>query len=414
MKERHQRFLCAVCALIVWVSAVFPPAAFAVQAGDEPLAAVQSLTAEDAARMQQADQAVTALTESEAYNQMDVAARCQAALEMLDSLAEQRLIVGRSVSVDEANGIISFAYPCGVWGGVLLQDPAGVLDAENELQAQLPPDLGQQSLYSTTSLYQAENRHTDSFSNAVIYYAFDNTVNSSRYPYYTYMKGFWSAMGLDTRLDTTVTISDLKKMDDYDVCVLSAHGAYYTYTTGWLWKKTHTEPIILLTERSSVGRDLRYGMDLLRHRIIKVNGMYCITSDFFRGSYRRGQLRDTIVYSETCEFLGVDPTPDTSMADALLAGGAKAVVGYVNNVYTVYSRSMLWDIVNHLAVGQSVGEALGHAKDTYGADDLVWYRAQGGRSPHAAASYAVLYGDSGARLEVSASAARNDLLEPAA
>ncbi len=30
---------------------------------------------------------------------------------------------------------------------------------------------------------------------AMLYYAFDNTVNSSRYPYYSYMKGYWTAMG---------------------------------------------------------------------------------------------------------------------------------------------------------------------------------------------------------------------------
>lgn len=63
----------------------------------------------------------------------------------------------------------------------------------------------------------------------MIYYAFDNTVNSSRYPYYSYMKGFWTAMGLHTRIDTTVTVSDLKRMNDYGLCILSAHGSYYTY-----------------------------------------------------------------------------------------------------------------------------------------------------------------------------------------
>lgn len=36
------------------------------------------------------------------------------------------------------------------------------------------------------------------------------------------------------------------------------------------------------------------------------------------------------------------------MAVALLSGGAACVVGYVNNVYTVYSRSMLWATVNRL------------------------------------------------------------------
>lgn len=139
----------------------------------------------------------------------------------------------------------------------------------------------------------------------MIYYAFDNTVNSSRYPYYSYMKGFWTAMGLHTRIDSTVTVSDLKRMNDYGLCILSAHGSYYTYTSGFLFKQTRTEPVILLTEESDFYKDLYYGIDLLTHRVIKINGLYCITPSFFQAAYRGGQLKDTIVLSETCEFLGV-------------------------------------------------------------------------------------------------------------
>ena len=145
-------------------------------------------------------------------------------------------------------------------------------------------------------------------------------------------------------------------------------------------------------------RDLFYGFDLLTHRVIKINGRYCVTAGFFKNAYRFGQLKDTLVYSETCEFLGVDDSIDLSMANALLAGGASAVVGYVNNVYTVYSRSMLWDTVNYLILGQSIGQAVAHAQATYGTDDLVWYTAQGGKRPHAAAAYPLLFGDVGVRL----------------
>ena len=188
-------------------------------------------------------------------------------------------------------------------------------------------------------------------------------------------------------------------MDRYDLCILSAHGAYYTYARG-LFRQLRTEPVILLTEESSMTRDLFYGFDLLTHRVIKINGRYCVTAGFFKNAYRFGQLKDTLVYSETCEFLGVDDSIDLSMANALLAGGASAVVGYVNNVYTVYSRSMLWDTVNYLILGQSIGQAVAHAQATYGTDDLVWYTAQGGKRPHAAAAYTMLLGDADAALPI--------------
>lgn len=173
----------------------------------------------------------------------------------------------------------------------------------------------------------------------MLYYAFDDTVNSSRYPNYAYMQSYWTSVGLDTKLDTTVTVADLRRMNNYDLCVLSTHGAYYTYEYGWLWKRTATAPVLLLTEKSTFWNDLRYGMDLLNHRIIKVNGAYAVTAGFFRAAYRSGALKDTIILSETCEFYGKSGHLDTSMADALLSGGAACVVGYVNNVYTVYSAA---------------------------------------------------------------------------
>lgn len=157
---------------------------------------------------------------------------------------------------------------------------------------------------------------------AAIYYAFDNTINSTRYPYYAYMQTYWDSVGLQTDLDTTVTVSDLRRMGRYDLCILSTHGAYYTYEYGWLFKKTAKEPLILLTERSDFWSDLRYGFDLLAHRVIKVNGMYAVNGDFFRSAYRG----NGIVLSETCEFYGKNGHVDTSMADGLLAGGAKAVM----------------------------------------------------------------------------------------
>ena len=86
------------------------------------------------------------------------------------------------------------------------------------------------------------------------------------------------------------------------------------------------------------------------------------------------------------------------MADGLLAGGAKAVMGYVNNVYSVYSRSMLWAAVNRMIEGETLEQAVDYAKNIYGTDDIIWYNEQGGRRPHAAASYAMLSGDRSAAL----------------
>lgn len=372
-----RRFGCALCALVFALTAL-PTAAFAQQP-EEQAAVQQSLSATDVREMQQADAAVTALTGGSDYAQMTEDERTDAALQQLDALTAQGLVKQGSVCTDAENGMISFTYSCGALGGILLTDP------EEENTAALP-ELDESQLQEL-----AENKRVGT---AAIYYAFDNTINSTRYPYYAYMQTYWDSVGLQTDLDTTVTVSDLRRMGRYDLCILSTHGAYYTYEYGWLFKKTATEPLILLTERSDFWSDLRYGFDLLAHRVVKVNGMYAVNGDFFRSAYRG----NGIVLSETCEFYGKNGHVDTSMADGLLAGGAKAVMGYVNNVYSVYSRSMLWAAVNRMIEGETLEQAVDYAKSIYGTDDIIWYNEQGGRRSHAAASYAMLSGDRSAAL----------------
>lgn len=372
-----RRFGCALCALAFALTAL-PTAAFAQQP-EEQAAVQQSLSATDVREMQQADAAVTALTGGSDYAQMTEDERTDAALQQLDALTAQGLVKHGSVCTDAENGMISFTYSCGALGGILLTDP------EEKNTAALP-ELDESQLQEL-----AENKRVGT---AAIYYAFDNTINSTRYPYYAYMQTYWDSVGLQTDLDTTVTVSDLRRMGRYDLCILSTHGAYYTYEYGWLFKKTATEPLILLTERSDFWSDLRYGFDLLAHRVVKVNGMYAVNGDFFRSAYRG----NGIVLSETCEFYGKNGHVDTSMADGLLAGGAKAVMGYVNNVYSVYSRSMLWAAVNRMIEGETLEQAVDYAKSIYGTDDIIWYNEQGGRRSHAAASYAMLSGDRSAAL----------------
>ena len=372
-----RRFGCALCALAFALTAL-PTAAFAQQP-EEQAAVQQSLSATDVREMQQADAAVTALTGGSDYAQMTEDERTDAALQQLDALTAQGLVKQGSVYTDAENGMISFTYSCGALGGILLTDP------EEENTAALP-ELDESQLQEL-----AENKRVGT---AAIYYAFDNTINSTRYPYYAYMQTYWDSVGLQTDLDTTVTVSDLRRMGRYDLCILSTHGAYYTYEYGWLFKRTATEPLILLTERSDFWSDLRYGFDLLAHRVVKVNGMYAVNGDFFRSAYRG----NGIVLSETCEFYGKNGHVDTSMADGLLAGGAKAVMGYVNNVYSVYSRSMLWAAVNRMIEGETLEQAVDYAKSIYGTDDIIWYNEQGGRRSHAAASYAMLSGDRSAAL----------------
>ena len=125
-----RRFGCALCALAFALTAL-PTAAFAQQP-EEQAAVQQSLSATDVREMQQADAAVMALTENEQYQEMDTDARKDAALAQLDTLAAKGLVEKDSIYTDEENGMVSFRYPCGVLGGILLTEPEDeTLDEEN-------------------------------------------------------------------------------------------------------------------------------------------------------------------------------------------------------------------------------------------------------------------------------------------
>ena len=376
--QLFRRTICAVCAFAL-VLTLAGPAAFAA---NEATPAETELTQAQAAEMAQADAALDQLLDSGSYAAMTVDERQAAAQAQLDRLAGEGLVQPGSIRYDEENGMLSFAYDCGVLGGVLLTDweDEPFVDLPLEMPEGLPGPL------------DTEN-DVRPLGNAIIYYAFDDTVNSTRYPNYLTMQEAWNGWGLSTTLDTDVTVADLRHMDDYDLCILSTHGAYYTYTTGWLFKQVRTSPVLLLREESSFWDDLRYGFDLLTHRVIKVNGNYCITPDFFSAAYRGGQLNGTMVFSETCEFFGGNNILDLSMSNALLDAGARAVVGFVNNVYAVYSRSMLWGTVNQLIMGKNILQAVDAAAATYGPDDIYWYLSQGGTQPHRYAAFALVHGD---------------------
>ena len=381
--QLFRRTICAVCAFAL-VLTLAGPAAFAA---NKAAPAETELTQAQAAEMAQADAALDQLLDSGSYAAMTVDERQAAAQAQLDQLAGEGLVQPGSIRYDEENGMLSFAYDCGVLGGVLLTDweDEPFVDLPLEMPEGLPGPL------------DAEN-DVRPLGNAIIYYAFDDTVNSTRYPNYLTMQEAWNGWGLSTTLDTDVTVADLRHMDDYDLCILSTHGAYYTYTTGWLFKQVRTAPVLLLREESSFWDDLRYGFDLLTHRVIKVNGVYCITPSFFESAYRGGQLNGTMIFSEACEFFGTGNVIDLSMSTALLDGGASAVAGFVNNVYAIYSRSMLWGTVNQLIMGKNILQAVDAAAATYGPDDIYWYLSQGGTTPHRYASFALVHGNDTATL----------------
>ncbi len=182
--EAFRRMVCAVCALALLLTVLSGPAAYAAAPQDPPAAQ----TAAEAQQMQQADQAVSALTDSPEFAALEPEARMQAAVDCLRQLSEDGLVQpGRQLSedglvqpgsiyADMENDLVSYAYTCGAWGGVLLETP----ELENFEMGEPP-------------LSPAPSRAGTSGS-AMVYYAFDDASSSTRYPYYAYMQAFWTAL----------------------------------------------------------------------------------------------------------------------------------------------------------------------------------------------------------------------------
>jgi hypothetical protein len=395
------RILSCLVLLGVCCTLAAPLAAWAAQPEEDTADEEAGLTGAQVLEMRQADLAVTALTESDEFAAMDAQERYAAAEQQLLALADEGLIDRRSLYYDEEMQMFTFSYRCGVLGGMLLQD------LEDLTPQQAAYDL---PLLSVASALGAEENGEENgldlaatdaangrIGTADIYYAFDNTRISSRYPYYAVMQQSWTEAGLTTRLHTDLTVASMRAITPGDLCVFSMHGAYYTYTYGWLWQRTITAPIMILTEESSWLKDLLYASDLLTHRVIKVNGLYCLLPSFFLAHLSGSALSGTIVFSETCDFFGKG-CEDYTLASPFLSAGAKAVIGFRNTVYSTYSRNVMWDTVNQLIYGDTVQEALAHATQRYGSDDVVWYSSLTTRTPHALAAYPLYVGNGDAWL----------------
>lgn len=363
------RALCALLTLSLLFGLLVPLTAHA----DSPAA----LSASEAVSMQQADSAIRALTDSDAFDAMSDAARLAAAQQLLAELADARAILPGSVYYDAPNAMLSYQYTCGVRGGVMLRTEEEDLSAYADTEA----------LSSALEQLQPENGELS----ALIIYAFDDPEESNRFPYYQLMMESWTEYGMPTSILALPTVRALRSPRKADLYLLASHGAYYTYRSG-LFARSRTTPIVLLRENSSPLRDISYGYELLSGRVIKVNGRYAVTPSFFRYSANRRVYGGSIFLSEACDFTGLH-AQDNSMAEALISLGVDTVVGFHNTVYTVYSRDFMWNAINQLLMGDTVQGAVNNSRDVYGENDVIWHDRVSTVPSHSPAAYSELFGN---------------------
>lgn len=296
------------------------------------------------------------------------------------------LIAQDSIIYNAETKMFSFSYSCGILGGIMLVDFGDEYNGSGNSQNAAPP---------THTLPALPTDLPDDAGSALIMYAFDDTTPTNRYPYYTQMETDWENIGLDTTIDTDVTVEDFKtNMDSNKIIVFAMHGSYYSYNYGFLWLQTATMPALCTREIQTADKNKEYSADLKQHRIAKVNNTYWVLPSLFTNTYASNELNDSVIFMENCCGYGEKGNVDNSLASALVDSGVETVVGFHNSVYAVYSRDMMNTFVTNMLSGMTAREALNNCISTFGEDDAIWYNNQGfSGSPHSDKAYPILYGN---------------------
>lgn len=324
--------------------------------------------------MEQVHDSLEDLVSTSDYQNMSINKRSEVVKEQLQIHVKNGLIDGNSIKYDTRNQMYTFTHTSGVLGGIMLapfnsdlNGSAPMTRAEREAAALAQRQQPQQRSFALMRMMPANVYENMEIGDAMIFYAFDDAVNSSRYPHYLSMAADWSARGLNTSINQAVTVEALKSINDYKVAVLSMHGVCYQ-------SAEKSGAVLCLQEAATEIKNKLYASDLKKHNLATVTmdsgeTCYWVYASFFEDYYRANDLQNTFIFSEACSFWGENSMSDKSMALALEKAGATAVVGFYNPVYTEYSRDMLQHYVDGLLIGKTAYDALNSGKEKYGSDD---------------------------------------------
>ncbi|MBR0282570.1 MAG: choice-of-anchor L domain-containing protein [Oscillibacter sp.] len=194
-----------------------------------------------------------------------------------------------------------------------------------------------------------------------------------RTTFYQILRNTWNQKGLDTTLDTSVTVDDFKHFNEYDVVVIATHGSTYVWHD-FLWFGKHQSPAICLSERSTKDKDKAYQAELKDKQVVKINGEYNLLSTFFENAYDANELSGKFIFSECCQFMGKGGSWDYSMANGIISRGASAIVGFHNSVFADYSREFMSNYVGGLLDGKTSQASYDGAISKMGANHAVWFQ----------------------------------------
>lgn len=279
--------------------------------------------------------------------------------EVLQELSKQGVLNDGTLNYDENNELFSFEYSDGSLGGVSLK--------------QFDDELNSHPVKAVSSEDDPSIYTVGDGLNAIVLNGFENT--SYRRDYYEKLESDWDSRGLETSVDVSVTVSDLKRLTPFDVVVFAMHGSLY-----------NNNPVLCLNQTVTSDTDKETKDDRKSKYIAKVYYpddkcyAYWILPAFFNCYYSNDELKTSVIFSETCEFFGDDSistTPDYTMANTLDKISSGAIIGYHNSVGADYSRNVMKTTIDTALGGGNINDALEKAKDTYGDNDNLEDKSKG-------------------------------------
>lgn len=299
--------------------------------------------------IQEAEETIDSVLKEEDFEALEETEKIQKVEEMLEQLTEDGAIEKETIEYDDVEQLFTFEYSDGTLGGISLRD------FSDEFNENGPSGNGQEK-----NIVE-ENTSTSKALDALVLNGFEN--KSSRREFYEELEKEWEAQGVNTTVDTDVTIEDLKGLSGYEIVVFAMHGSVY-----------NSEPVLNLNQEVTRETDKQYEAELDNKWVAKVycsdyKYHYWIFDDLFTSLYT--EINNSLIFSETCMFYGCDciGTIDTTFADSLSQLSAGTIIGYHNSVEMHYSRNVMKETIDNLLQGDVVKEALQKAIDIYGEND---------------------------------------------
>ena len=299
----------------------------------------------------------------------------------LKQLEQEGLIKG--LYYDAGTKTYTFLYKSGVVGMTLIGD----IDPEG---------------YETNSGTGAETamKNVLHIGNALMlnsFHVYSYQMNQFwREPFYEELETEWESKGLDTGFIGT-SVDAYKNIGNYDLILISGHGACGIFKEGTLGKNKTTLSSFLLTENATRNKSSFYCADLKERRVgivSNANGsFYALFPKFFEHYYGPDGLEGKFIFAENCSVYGNNGTVYNGMADAFLSAGAECFVGFHNDVMARYSRDFMKVYVDNLISGKTAQQAFDAAVNAEGANDYF-----AGRENYGPTAYPIFSGNKTATL----------------